>query len=241
MATAGAVRALPCAHRGAASFSAVSRACCAPGLTVARREAVAPGGALRGVRCRVVVLRVCRRRATRRGAAGCALVVAAADTQAADALWRWLGTQGVDTSAVRPAAVAEGLGLVSTRCVPQLREHVRTLSRAPRSAVRSGETVLSVPRAVWLTPAAAAASPLGPHVADQPPWVQLALFLLHERCAPNCCAPMFCAATLTRGHSADRASRWAPYIALLPEQLDTPVFWCAPGLRGTMCLLMRGC
>jgi hypothetical protein len=68
---------------------------------------------------------------------------------------------------------------------------VQSAHAEPRasSAVRSGETVLSVPRAVWLTPAAAAASPLGPHLADQPPWVQLALFLLHERCAPNCCAP----------------------------------------------------
>ena len=189
MAAAGAVRALPCAHHGAALSSAASRARCAPGLTVARREAVTFGGALHGVRCHVAALRVCRRRAARRGAAGCALVVAAADTQAADALWRWLGTQGVDTTAVRPAAVAEGLGLVATRCVPQLRQRERILSRVPRSALRSGETVLSVPRAVWLTPAAAAASPLGPHIADQPPWVQLALFLLHERCAPNCCAP----------------------------------------------------
>ena len=93
------------------------------------------------------------------------------------------------------------------------------------SAVRAGETVLSVPRALWLTPATAAASPLGPHLEGQPPWVQLALCLLRERCAPLHRAEA-CVAALTSGDSADPASRWAPFIALLPEQPDAPLFWC---------------
>ena len=110
------------------------------------------------------------------------------------------------------------------------------------SAVRAGETVLSVPRALWLTPATAAASPLGPHLEGQPPWVQLALCLLRERCAPIAGAEA-CAATLTSGDSADPASRWAPYIALLPEQPDAPLFWCV--LACSLCckrlrVLVRG-
>ena len=118
MATAAALRALPCSQRSAAPSRAV-----VPGVNVAaQRGHVAAADALRLVRFRGAALRVCRRRAARRGAAGCAVVVAAADTQAADALWRWLGSQGVDTAAVRPAAVPEGLGLVCTRCVPARRD-----------------------------------------------------------------------------------------------------------------------
>jgi hypothetical protein len=51
-----------------------------------------------------------------------------------------------------------------------------------RSALRAGETALSVPRDLWMTPATAAASPLGPYLEGQPPWVMLALHLLYERC-----------------------------------------------------------
>ena len=104
-----------------------------------------------------------------------------------------------------------------------MRAHADAL--ALRSAVRAGETVLSVPRALWLTPATAAASPLGSHLEGQPPWVQLALCLLRERCALLDRAEA-CVATLTICDSADPASRWAPYIALLPEQPDAPLFWC---------------
>ena len=85
--------------------------------------------------------------------------------------------------------------------------------------------MLSVPRALWLTPANAAATPLGPHLEGQPPWVQLALCLLRERCVLLDCADAR-VATLTSGDSADPASRWAPYIALLPDQPDAPLFWC---------------
>ena len=115
MAAAAALRALPCTQRCFASSRAVAPAV---STTAQQSRAVVAAGALRIVRFHGASLRACRRRAARRGAAGCALVVAAADTQAADALWRWLGSQGVETSAVRPAAVPEGLGLVCTRCVP---------------------------------------------------------------------------------------------------------------------------
>jgi len=75
--------------------------------------------------------------------------------------------------------------------------------------LRAGETALLVPRTVWLTAATAAASPLGPHLAGQPAWASLALYLLAER--------------------ADPGSRWAPYLALLPpvEELHSPVLWSA--------------
>jgi [ribulose-bisphosphate carboxylase]-lysine N-methyltransferase len=62
-----------------------------------------------------------------------------------------------------------------------------------------------VPRRLWMTPQTAAASPLGAQLVGQPPWVVLALHLLAER--------------------ADPSSRWAPYLALLPPVLDSPVFW----------------
>ena len=119
MATAVALRALPCSQRCAAPSRSV-----VPGVKLAAQQGrvVVAAGALRLVRFRGAASRACRRCAARRGAAGCALVVAAADTQAADALWRWLGSQGVDTAAVRPAAVPEGLGLVCTRCVQTRRD-----------------------------------------------------------------------------------------------------------------------
>jgi len=115
MAAAAALQALPCSQRSVASSRAF-----APTVSVAapQSRAVVAAGALRIVRFHGAALRHCRRRAARRVAAACTLVVAAADAQAAEALWRMLGSQGVDTSAVRPTAVPEGLGLVCTRCVP---------------------------------------------------------------------------------------------------------------------------
>jgi hypothetical protein len=60
------------------------------------------------------------RRACRRGVpAALAASAAAADAPpaaAVDAFVRWLSAQGVDTAAVTPAVVSEGLGLVCTRC-----------------------------------------------------------------------------------------------------------------------------
>jgi hypothetical protein len=137
--------------------------------------------------------RTCRRGALAapRASAAAAATHLTTQTTDVDAFWRWLGAQGVDTAAVYPAAVAEGLGLVCTRCaaaqrctLPTHRCHLTTHTAhlSPTSAVRAGVTVLSVPRGVWMTPATAAASPLGPHLEGQPPWVMLALHLLHERC-----------------------------------------------------------
>jgi len=90
---------------------------------------------------------------------------------------------------VAPGATQYGTGLFCTR------------------ALRAKETALSVPRGLWMTAETAAASALGARLAQQPPWVALALHLLAER--------------------ADAASRWAPYLALLPSEseLESPLFW----------------
>jgi len=73
------------------------------------------------------------------------------------------------------------------------------------SALRAKDSALTVPRSLWLTAETAFASPLGQHLGGQPPWVLLALHLLAER--------------------ADSASRWAPYLALLPAEPESTLFW----------------
>ena len=60
-----------------------------------------------------------------------------------------------------------------------------------------------MPRSLWLTPAVAVKAL--PMLSEQPPWVQLAPFLLHQRARAD--------------------SPWAAYLHCLPEALDSPVFW----------------
>lgn len=86
--------------------------------------------------------------------------------------------------------------------------------------VAKGEALFSVPEGAWLSAAAAAASPLGPFLAGVEPWLALALLLLHER-------------------SRGAASRWAAYIASLPQDTGSPVAWGEADLehlRGTQLL-----
>ena len=76
------------------------------------------------------------RRAHRRGARkqlarpSASLAAPATSSSLLDVFWRWLGDQGVDTSAVRPGAVAEGLGLICDRCA---RARVQKMLPAPRT------------------------------------------------------------------------------------------------------------
>ena len=76
----------------------------------------------------------------------------------------------------------------------------------------------------WITPATVRASSIGPLLAGQQPWLQLALFLLHERSQP--------------------ASEWAAYLQSLPASPGSPVVWSdeeLAELQGTQLLgLVQG-
>jgi len=52
----------------------------------------------------------------------------------------------------------------------------------------------------------AKAGALGSHLEPLKPWLALAIHLLHER-------------------SLGDESAWAPYLAVLPDHLDLPMFW----------------
>ncbi len=78
--------------------------------------------------------------------------------------------------------------------------------------IKKGETIYAVPDSLWITPAVVQASAIGSHVADLELWAQLALFLVQERAAQD--------------------SPWVNYIASLPSQPGTPVFWSDEELQG---------
>ncbi|EFN56770.1 hypothetical protein CHLNCDRAFT_8187, partial [Chlorella variabilis] len=73
-------------------------------------------------------------------------------------------------------------------------------------AVNKGEQLFAVPEAAWITADTAQQSQIGSHLTGLESWLAIALFLLHERAMGN-------------------ASRWAPYIALLPADSGSPVQW----------------
>ena len=101
----------------------------------------------------------------------------------------WLARQGVslDKQNSRPVPSQEGLVLATQRSVP------------------SGQRLVSVPEAAWITPATVQGSRIGPAVEGLEPWVRLALFLLHERSQPG--------------------SQWGPYLDSLPDTPGSPLFW----------------
>ena len=85
-----------------------------------------------------------------------------------DALWAWLGSEGVDVSKVSPAMVdsapgGRGWGLVAAE------------------DIGGGDAVLAIPRSLWMTVDTALASPIGAHCGDEAGWIAVALQLLHER------------------------------------------------------------
>lgn len=169
----------------AASAAAASSSSRSSGARAATRRASASSRVSRS-----------RRPLARRAVSGAADASATVASQADfDALWSWLASEGVDVSNARPAPVdlapgGRGWGLVAAK------------------DLGGNETVLSVPKSLWMTQETALASPVGPHCDGQAPWVALALQLLHER-------------------SLGEASRWAPYVATLPAALDAPLFWSA--------------
>ena len=104
---------------------------------------------------------------------GCAAAIEASSATAAtqadfDALWEWLGSNGVDVSGVIPRLMDDspggrGWGLVAAK------------------DLGANETAISVPKSLWMTRETAMASPVGPFCQGQLPWVAVALQLLHEK------------------------------------------------------------
>lgn len=69
----------------------------------------------------------------------------------------------------------------------------------------AGEAVLTVPESSWISTQTVQRSAIGKCVADQEPWLQLALWLLHAK--------------------STGSPDYAAFLANLPEQLDSPLFY----------------
>ena len=87
-----------------------------------------------------------------------------------------------------------------------------------------GQALVSVPASAWVTADTVQRSGIGALVEGLEPWLQLALFLLHE--------------------SGQLASPWRAYLDTLPSEGAAPLFWSDAELRelqGTQVLLsVRG-
>eukprot|EP00854_Cymbomonas_tetramitiformis_P009804 gene9804-11612_t len=71
--------------------------------------------------------------------------------------------------------------------------------------ISRGESTLSVPKTLFMNVESALESPIGEYCTELKPWLILALHLLHEKSSSD--------------------SKWSPYIEILPETLDLPLFW----------------
>ncbi|KAJ8547963.1 hypothetical protein K7X08_021199 [Anisodus acutangulus] len=109
--------------------------------------------------------------------------------QPVQTFWKWLCDEGVVTAKtpVKPGVVPEGLGLVATRDISE------------------GETVLEVPRRLWINTDAVAQSDIGNVCTGLEPWICLALFLLREKWRDD--------------------SKWKYYMGVLPECTDSTIYW----------------
>lgn len=102
-------------------------------------------------------------------AATCSLHSASATTNPPTAqvqtFWQWLCDQKVVSpkSPIRPATVAEGLGLVAQRDIAK------------------NEVVLEVPMKFWINPDMVAVSEIGSLCSGLKPWISVALFLIREK------------------------------------------------------------
>ncbi len=72
----------------------------------------------------------------------------------------------------------------------------------------AGDTLLSVPESLWLSPTAVRAAPIGKYLDGLEPWLQLALALLAEKASPG-----------SGGAAA------AACLSCLPASLGSPLFW----------------
>ena len=82
-------------------------------------------------------------------------------------LWSWAQAQGVQSEALRPSEVAEGLGLLAQRPVGQ------------------GDEILNVPETLWIHLSTVQKSSLGQVTQGLKPWVAIAIFLIHETSNSN--------------------------------------------------------
>lgn len=76
---------------------------------------------------------------------------------------------------------------------------------ARRDASRN-EAVLEVPKSLWINSETVAGSEVGSLCHGLRPWASIALFLLRE---------------MALGSS----SPWSPYLRILPDSTDSPIFW----------------
>ena len=101
----------------------------------------------------------------------------------------WIEQRGVSLKKqkAQPELLDDGLALVVTQPVPR------------------GQAVAVFPSSAWLTQQVVAKSSIGSHVQELESWLQIALFLLHERASPD--------------------TAWREYIDTLPSQPQMPLFW----------------
>ncbi|RZC72272.1 hypothetical protein C5167_035433 [Papaver somniferum] len=71
--------------------------------------------------------------------------------------------------------------------------------------VSRNEVILEIPNKLWINPDLVASSEIGKFVGGLKPWVSVALFLLREK--------------------ANKDSKWASYLKILPEKTDSTIFW----------------
>lgn len=76
-----------------------------------------------------------------------------------------------------------------------------------REDLGKGELVVEVPKSLWINNDSVMASGIGSVCGGLKPWVSISLFLLTEK---------------GKGIKSD----WKPYLDILPEVTDSPLFWC---------------
>jgi [ribulose-bisphosphate carboxylase]-lysine N-methyltransferase len=121
--------------------------------------------------------------------ASCSAHAEAQVLQAVTSLSTWIEERGVSAKKlnVNPDVVEDELSLVVTR------------------PVAKGQAVAAVPSSAWITQKEVGKSGMGKLVRDLEPWLQIALFLLHERSKSD--------------------SSWQQYLDTLPSEPDVPLFW----------------
>lgn len=109
--------------------------------------------------------------------------------QTVTSLTAWIEERGlpVEKLNVQPEVVEDNLSLVVTR---------------PTS---KGQALVAIPSTAWLTQKSVIKSGIAKLVEDLEPWLQIALFLLHER--------------------SKSPSSWQQYLDSIPAEPDVPLFW----------------
>lgn len=79
------------------------------------------------------------------------------------------------------------------------------LSLVVSQPTKKGQPLVAVPSSAWLTQQVVRTSAIGPLVQELEAWVQIALFLLHERSKPE--------------------AAWQGFLDSIPAELDVPLFW----------------